>query len=88
MEFEWDPDKAASNLAKHGVSFEVVSRLDWTKAVTRPDDRHEYGEKRWRALHVDDEGTRYVVIFVERGGKYRIISVRRAHAKEQRKWAR
>jgi hypothetical protein len=27
MEFEWDPDKAASNLAKHGVSFQEAATV-------------------------------------------------------------
>jgi uncharacterized DUF497 family protein len=88
MEFEWDDAKAASNLAKHGVSFEVVKELDWSDAVIRLDGRREYSEFRWRALHVDGDGTRYVVVFTERRGRYRIISVRRAHAKELRKWER
>lgn len=88
MEFEWDEAKAALNLEKHGVSFEVVRRLDWSDAVVLLDARLTYGELRWRALHIDDEGTSYVVVFTERSGRYRIISVRRAHAKEVRKWGR
>lgn len=88
MDFEWDEVKAASNFAKHGVSFEVVLELDWTKASTRPDDRVEYGERRWRALHIADDGRCYVAVFTARSGRFRIISVRRAHVKEVRNWAR
>jgi uncharacterized DUF497 family protein len=88
MEFEWDAAKAARNIVKHGVSFEIVRRLDWAKAITRPDDRADYGEQRWRALHTDADGTHYVIVFTERGGAFRIISARRAHAKEVRTWAR
>ena len=34
MEFEWDPDKAANNLEKHGVSFEVAWDFDWEEPST------------------------------------------------------
>ena len=88
MEFEWDWAKAARNFEKHGVAFDVVYRLDWAKAIIRLDERIDYGEQRWQSLHVDEDGRRYVVAFTERGGRLRIIVVRRAHAKEQRKWAR
>ena len=32
---DWDADKAASNLAKHGVSFEVVAELEWPELSIR-----------------------------------------------------
>lgn len=82
--FDWDEDKAASNLAKHGVSFEVVRALEWSDLVVKPDGRFDYGEQRWRALSVKH---RLVVVFTLRNGLYRIIGVRRAHDKEIRKWA-
>ena len=84
MEFDWDDDKATSNLAKHGVSFELVYEMDWASLLVRPDDRFEYREMRWRAL---DASRRLVVVFTRRGDKYRIISLRRAHEKEIRRWA-
>lgn len=88
MEFEWDEAKAARNLEKHGVAFEVVHRLDWAKAIVRLDERFDYGEQRWQSLHVDEDRRHYVVVFTERDGRLRIIVARRAHAKEQRKWAK
>ena len=88
MEFEWDEAKARSNLVKHGVSFDIVWELDWSKALMRPDSRRDYGEERWQALHVDDERTPYVVVFTERQGRFRIVSARRAHAKEALRWER
>ena len=82
--FEWDDEKAQSNLAKHGVSFEVVRALDWSELVVKPDGRFDYDEQRWRALSV---AYRLVIVFTIRGDLYRIISVRRAHGKEIRRWA-
>lgn len=40
MEFEWDERKAASNLAKHGVSFEQATRaFADPNAIEYVDDR-------------------------------------------------
>ena len=46
MDFEWDDGKAASNLAKHGVSFELAREV-WSDPlyVVLP-DRMEGGEQR------------------------------------------
>lgn len=47
MNFEWDPDKNAENIEKHGVSFEDA-RLAWLDPhrVTRADKRHSGSEER------------------------------------------
>jgi uncharacterized DUF497 family protein len=46
-DFEWDDDKAARNLVRHGVSFELA-RLVFSDpwGVGEVDDREEYGEER------------------------------------------
>ena len=43
MEFEWDPDKAQSNLRKHEVSFEEAARvfLDPNRIETFDDIREK-----------------------------------------------
>ncbi len=56
MEFDWDDDKAASNLDKHGVAFEVVYELNWDQADARIDGRRAYGEVRLQALVQDGDG--------------------------------
>lgn len=46
--FEWDNDKAASNLVKHGVSFEDAKKaFDDFFAVEIADKRFDYGEDRY-----------------------------------------
>ena len=48
MEFEWDPDKAVSNLNKHGVSFaEAGSVLADPVSVTFFDPDHSDEEDRF-----------------------------------------
>jgi hypothetical protein len=48
MQFEWDPGKAARNLAKHGVSFDEGSTVFGDPlAGTIPDPRHSVEEYRF-----------------------------------------
>jgi putative transcriptional regulator len=50
-DFEWDDAKAALNLARHGVSFEVARLVfDDAFAVVREDRRQDYGEERFVLL--------------------------------------
>jgi uncharacterized DUF497 family protein len=50
VQFEWDPAKARSNLAKHGVAFELAQRVwDDPLHIIVP-DRIEAGEQRWHAV--------------------------------------
>ena len=88
VRFEWDPDKAASNLRKHGVSFEDAlraalepERLEWM------DDRFDYGEARTRLLGQVDGRLLFVVI-AEDDAVVRIISARKATTREQEKYYR
>ncbi len=47
MEFEWDAKKAATNLAKHGVSFdEAATVFGDLLASTIPDPDHSTSEAR------------------------------------------
>jgi uncharacterized DUF497 family protein len=47
MDFEWDSDKAAENVAKHGVTFEeAASIFSDPLAITFPDPDHSVDEER------------------------------------------
>lgn len=50
--FEWDPAKAAGNLRKHGVGFEVALRVFADPFALMVEDRIEGGEWRWQTLGV------------------------------------
>lgn len=84
MEFDWDDEKAASNLTKHGVGFEVVFDLNWDSCLIDADRRFDYGELRFVAYARNPSGEHYVVAFTLRTGTYRIISVRRFGRKERK----
>jgi len=83
--FEWDDDKAASNAAKHGVSFfeaKTVFFDPWV--VVKPDEVHSGGEDRWIAIGRTDRGRLAVVVCTKRGDRIRIISARRTAPRERR----
>jgi uncharacterized protein len=44
--FDWDDDKNARNIARHGVSFETAMRIFEGPVLTVVDDREDYGELR------------------------------------------
>jgi uncharacterized protein len=81
MGFEWDERKREGNLRNHKVDFvDVLSMFD-EATLEIVDDRIDYGETRIRCLGEID-GRVYAVVFTWRGVDRRIISARKANAKE------
>jgi uncharacterized protein len=82
MQAEWDEEKCRANLEKHGLSFEDAWQVLAGDTITIPDERYDYGEDRLITLG-RLEGRVVVVVHVARMGKTRIISMRKANAREQ-----
>jgi uncharacterized protein len=83
--WDWDEAKRQANLAKHGVDFAVADDFDWSDATTEPDLRRDYGEDRFKST--GSIGDRlYVLIFMPRGDTRRLISLRKANAREIDRW--
>lgn len=79
FKFEWDNQKAASNLKKHGVSFdEAVSVFADAQALTFADTDHFESEDRSRTYGISNKGRLLVVVHTERRNSVRIISARKA----------
>ena len=76
---EFDGAKDAANLAKHGVSLSRAADLDILAYVE--DGRQDYGETRYRAFGLLD-GMPHCLVFTDRAGALRAISLRREHEKE------
>lgn len=77
--FEWDDQKAASNLHKHGVSFdEAVSVFGDSMALTFSDTDHAEVEERSRTYAISNRQRLLVIIHTERRNGIRIISARKA----------
>lgn len=83
MDIEFDPAKDEINIAKHGVSLEAARVLE-IHAVIR-DARADYGEGRYNAFGVI-ESVAYCLTFTLRDNVVRAISLRRARAKEYRRY--
>jgi uncharacterized DUF497 family protein len=84
MRFDWDPAKAARNLAKHGISFETATKaFSDENAIEVPDEDPD--EARFRLTGLAG-GIVLVVVYAERGDRIRIISARRASKREQKEY--
>lgn len=85
MRFEWDTKKAATNLRKHGVSFEeATTALRDDLAVTGRDPDRSVGEHRFITFGISSTGRLLVVSHTERGDVLRIISARTATKSERK----
>ena len=82
LEFEFDPAKSASNLAKHGLDF-VTARQLWTDPDAKFGPAAERGEPR-DMIYALYEGRIWIAVFVMRGPRTRIISARRARPAEEK----
>jgi uncharacterized protein len=85
MAFEWDEDNRKAHLAKHGVDFRRATQIFDGPTVETVDDRLNYRETRINALG-EIEGRVYAVTYTWRDRTRRIISARKANAREQRKY--
>lgn len=86
MEFEWDQQKALSNIRKHGISFEeAASAFSDLLSFTYADEVHSRIERRYATLGMSNQGRVLVVAHTMRGERVRIISARKATPREQ-KW--
>ena len=84
MRFEWDEEKAASNLRKHRVAFDVAVRVFRDiRRIEEPDLRDQGGEERWKTVGLVS-GQELVVIYTERADRVRLISARRAETNERK----
>lgn len=77
MRFEWNAEKAARNLAKHGVSFAEASTVfDDPLSVTITDPRHSWAEERMVLFGRSRRGRLLAVFHMDRDGATRFISAR------------
>lgn len=87
MQFEWDSDKAAANVSRHGVSFELAMLvfLDNGRLI-KLDERFDYGAERIITMgHVNNR--LHVVVYTQTNDTIRIISARKANRRERKRYA-
>lgn len=86
MRFEWDAEKATANVKKHRVSFdEAVTVFHDPLAATFGDPDHSNDEGRFVTVGYSARGRLLVVCHAERGVATRLISARRATARERKR---
>jgi len=85
MEYQWNPDKAAANLSKHGIDFsDTVSVFSDALAVTISEER--FDEERFITVGMDAFGRVLVVVYTWRGEEIRLISARKATRQERQQY--
>jgi len=86
MKYVWDRHKNAANIAKHGFDFTDAERVFEEPVIVWVDKRRNYGEERYVAIG-SFEGICFTVVFTDRQGERRIISVRRSNRKERHRFS-
>lgn len=80
--FEWDCEKNATNLSKHGISFEEAATIWEGPVFTKLDETH-HSEVRELSFGLIGATTVACVVHTERNGRTRIISARKATRSER-----
>jgi hypothetical protein len=85
MRFAWQAEKAATNVAKHGVSFEEASSVFGDPlATTVPDPDHSAREERLLTTGMSNQQRVVIVWHAEVDDTIRIIGAREATPRERR----
>jgi uncharacterized protein len=87
MRFSWDQKKAASNLSKHGVSFEEASTVFGDPlSDTFRDPDHSLNEYRFVIIGSSESGKILVVAHTDDGELVRLISAREVTRDERKSY--
>ena len=82
-DFEWDDEKDAANRNKHGLPLAFgIFIFDGRQRLERASPKIVMGEARFEAM-AELVGRVIICVFVWRGRRRRLISVRRAHRSER-----
>lgn len=84
MEFEFDPAKSKANRAKHGIDFVAAQELWYDLYAVDADAGYSIEARRIRVGKVF--GVLWTGVYVLRGERIRVISVRRARIQERRRY--
>lgn len=85
--FEWDPPKAASNLARHHVAFEeAATAFTDPLAMIHSDPDHSHDERRGILVGHSESGRLLLVSFAHRESSIRTISARIPTGREREQY--
>jgi uncharacterized DUF497 family protein len=86
VDYEFDPAKDDSNLDKHGLSLADAEGFEWETVVVREDTRRQYAEQRFEATGYIGQRL-HVMIYCLRSDTVRVISLRKANYREEKRYA-
>ena len=92
FQFDWDENKATTNLRKHGVSFEIASTVfKDPRLLTVADLEHDESEDRWFSIGSASNGALLSIVYLWSETepttiKIRLISARQATTAEIRQY--
>ena len=85
LQFEWDPQKAITNLKKHDIDFaDAVTVFDDIHAITIDDPDSD--EERFVTMAMDAYSRILIVVYTYRGDTIRVISARKAEKHERKQY--
>jgi uncharacterized protein len=88
FQFEWDEIKAATNVYRHGVSFELAATIFHDpRLLTVADLEHSETDERWLSLGMASNGSILCIVYLWSESepvttKIRLISARKATSAE------
>ncbi len=86
LQFQWDDDKSSACHQMRGFDFQYAAfAFADPHRIVRKDNRHIYGEDRFELIG-RIEGRHFVVVYTPRHDEIRIISARKANAREVRRY--
>ena len=85
LSFEWDSNKAAASLRKHGVSFDEAATVfgDEGSVTIHDPDHSSMEEDRFVTIGTTTRHRLLVVVHCDRGNSIRLISARGATSRER-----
>ena len=85
--FECDAAKARQNQIQHGIKFELAAQVFFDPyRIEIYDGREDYGEDRWATIGYAGLALLFVVYTVRDGETIRLISARKANARERQQY--
>lgn len=85
MKLEWDEEKRSRTVQERGLDFADVALIDWDQALTQEDARQAYPETRF-VTFAPIGNCLCVVAWCYRGEVMRVISLRKANARERKRY--
>jgi uncharacterized DUF497 family protein len=83
MDIIWDPEKASTNLKKHGIRFSDAEMVLFDPNALTREDLDETNEQRFVSVGSDAIDRVIVVVYTYRGEDIRLISARPATKRER-----